>query len=79
MKEIKTLTGVILVEASESANEFNKKFGQFNSDYQWANRQISKRCKKIEKASKTIAQEFFGLSSELAYLSKMVNENIEIP
>ena len=72
VKQIKTLTGEILCEASDMAKEFSVGFRGFNDDYQRINTYISKRCKSIERASKGLANEYFGLSSELEHLQKLV-------
>ena len=79
VNQIKTLTGLILCDASEMAKQFTSGFNQFNRDYQWCNKQISSRCKNIERASKTLANEFFGLSTELDHLQKMIEQKVDIP
>jgi len=79
VKQIKTLTGEILCEASDMAKKFSSEFGDFNAQYQMINNQISKKCKLIEKASKELAQQYFGLSAELDNLQKLVLNKAEIP
>jgi len=79
VKQIKTLTGEILCEASDMAKMFCDGFEGFNNDYQRINRQISKRSKAIETASKRLAHEYFGLSTELDNLQKAVLQKTEIP
>jgi len=78
VKQIKTLTGEILCEASDMAKQFCDEFEPFNAQYMRINNQISKRCKAIEKASKTLALEYFGLSTELDNLQKLVMQKTEI-
>ena len=72
VKQIKTLTGEILCEASDMAQEFSLGFNGFNQVYQRVNTYFAKRCKGVERASKTLATEYFGLSSELDHLQKLV-------
>ena len=54
VKQIKTLTGEVLCEASDMAKQFTNNFGNFNSEYQRINNQISKRSKEIERTSKLL-------------------------
>ena len=79
VKQIKTLTGEILCEASDMAKQFTENFTTFNNEYQRINHQISHRCKAVEKASKTLAHQYFGLSTELDNLQKLVLKHTEIP
>ena len=79
VKQIKTLTGEILCEASEMAQKFVGGFDNFNSEYQRINKQISVRCKAIERACKGLAHEYMGLSTELDNLQKHVLLHTEIP
>lgn len=79
VKQIKTITGEILCEASDMAKQFADSFGHFNSEYQRINNQISKRCKAVEKASKALASQYFGLSSELDNLQKLALKSTDIP
>jgi hypothetical protein len=55
VKQIKTLTGEVLCEASDMAKMFCNDFNQFNNEYQRINNQISKKSKNIERISKTLA------------------------
>jgi hypothetical protein len=61
------------------AKSFSDGFLQFNSEYQRINNQISKRCKEIERVSKDLAHQYFGLSTELDNLQKLVLAKTEIP
>ena len=72
VKQIKTLTGEILCEASDMAKTFCDGFGTFNSEYQRINDQISKRSKAIEQTSKALAHQYFALSTELDSLQKLI-------
>lgn len=45
VKQIKTLTGEVLCEASDMAKNFTENFHEFNAEYQRINNSISKRCK----------------------------------
>jgi hypothetical protein len=65
VKQIKTLTGEVLCEASDAAKTFAADFNDFNSEYQRINNQISKKCKAIEKSAKDLAYQYFALSTEL--------------
>lgn len=73
------MTGEVLCEASDMAKMFADAFPNFNSEYQRINNQISKRCKGIERVSKTLAHEYFGLSTELDNLQKLILAKTEIP
>lgn len=79
VKQIKTLTGQVLCEASDMAKQFAAGFGGFNSEYQRINNQISKRCKAIERASKNLGYQCFGLSTELDNLQDLIRKKTEIP
>jgi hypothetical protein len=72
VKQIKTLTGEILCEASDMAKAFSDNFESFNSQYQHINGNISKECKQIEIASKKLAKHYFKLSVELDALQKLI-------
>lgn len=54
-------------------------FPNFNSEYQRINNQISKRCKSIERVAKQLSHQYFGLSTELDNLQKLVLAKTEIP
>ena len=56
VKQIKTLTGEVLCEASDMAKQFSTEFDSFNSKYQRTNSMIADRCKQIERTSKDLAQ-----------------------
>lgn len=79
VKQIKTLTGEVLCEASDMAKQFSEDFNSFNVEYQRINGQISKRCKQVETQAKKLAHQYFGLSTELDNLQKLVLKKTEIP
>ena len=61
------------------SKEFWEDYDEFHKQYHRCNRNISKRCKTIERATKTMAYEMFGLSTEIEHLQKIVSEKTEIP
>lgn len=79
VQDIKTLSGQVLAEASGSAKDFSLNFQEFNSQYVQCNKKIALRCKAVEKASKTLANEYFALCSELKHLGQLVSGQSEIP
>lgn len=79
VKQIKTLTGEILCEASDMANKFSDNFHEFNTQYQRINRNIATQCKNIERSSQEMAKHYFKLSTELDNLQKLVLQKTEIP
>lgn len=79
VKQIKTLTGEVLCEASDMAKQFSEDFNAFNVEYQRINGQISKRCKQVETQAKKLAHQYFGLSTELDNLQKLILKKTEIP
>ena len=78
VKQIKTLTGEVLCEASDLARQFCEGFASFNSDYQRINHNISRLSKSIENHSKMVAHDYFALSTELENLQKLVMEKTDI-
>jgi hypothetical protein len=68
VRQIKTLTGEVLCEASDLAKLFSDGFSHFNSEYQRINHIVSKKCKSIERCSRKLAYQYFGLSAELENL-----------
>ena len=79
VKQIKTLTGEVLCEASDMAKQFSAEFEGFNNDYQRINNMISKKCKQVERYSKDLAHCYFSLATELDNLQKIVLQKTEIP
>lgn len=65
VKQIKTLTGEVLCEASDMAKQFADDFNGFNTEYQRINGSISRRCKEVEVQAKKLARTYLGLSTEL--------------
>jgi hypothetical protein len=78
VKQIKTLTGEILCEASDMAKQFCENFDQFNDEYQRINKFISRECKAIERTGKDMAKHYFKLATELDNLQKL-SKYTEIP
>jgi hypothetical protein len=78
VRQIKTLTGEVLCEASDLARAFSDGFGEFNGDYQRINDSVAKKCKQVERCSKQLATAYFGLSSELDNLQKLVGERTDV-
>ena len=61
------------------AKRFADDFKRFNLTYQATNEIISGRCKDIERCSKALAQEYFGLSHEMEHLQVLILKKTEIP
>lgn len=79
VKQIKTLTGEILCEASDMAKQFSDNFNSFNAAYQRINKNIATQCKGIERTSIEMAKHYFKLSTELDNLNKLCLQRVEIP
>lgn len=72
VKQIKTLTGEVLCEASDMAKQFSDQFDGFNTAYQRTNTMIADRCKDIERKSKDLSTAYFALATELDILQKLI-------
>ena len=78
LHEIATLGGQIDVKSSKSAKQFCDNYGNFINTYAEINSFIAQKCKVIQSKAHDLADEFYGIASEIQRFSVLLRST-EIP
>lgn len=78
LNDIATLGGEIDVQAKKSARQFCDNFDSFITTYAEINNYIASKCKVIQSKAHDLADEFFGVASEIQRFAALLRST-EIP